>query len=295
MHLRDLLFVQPHFIPPVDDLGFFREKRIGVTGHRGVLGRLLTERCKEAGIEVSQFLGDVLVSGLVDDWVAESSPDVVFHFAAVVAVGDVERNPIHAYNVNTVGTLNVVSAVARHCPTAWLFIASSSHVYAPAFRHPPAAITEDDELKPPTFYGVTKLAAELLSIPLMEHMSMSWCIGRIFSFSHRTQALPYLIPSLISRILDLPDGGELTLHSPRAVRDMLDAETVIDAILHLAMARHQGTINIGSGAGVTVEALALNVARHLDRNITIRSTGDNDTSSLIADVTKLQQVIRESK
>ncbi len=295
MRPRNQLFDQPAFLPPVEDLTAFIGQRIAITGHRGTLGGVLLSRCRTSAVEVSTFEGDVLNSGAVDSWISGIRPTLVFHFAAVVPVEHVERDPVRAYAVNTIGSLNVASAVIRHTPGAWLFMASTSHVYSPLAPTSAGALNEDSRLAPSTFYGVTKLAAEHLITPLLSHMKNSWCIGRIFSFGHRTQEPPYLVPSLIAQIRSLPEGDALPLRCPGSVRDILDAETVIDAILHLARSRYEGVINIGSGKGVTVADIALALAKRLERTVTIACESDEGENSLVANVSRLRHAIRSAE
>ena len=45
---------------------------------------------------------------------------------------------------------------------------------------------------------------------------------------------PYLVPNLMQKISALRDGDVLEIDNPSSIRDIQDAEQVIDAILHLA-------------------------------------------------------------
>ncbi len=121
--------------------------------------------------------------------------------------------------------------------------------------------------KPPTFYGATKLAAEGVVETLMGKLKFPYCIGRVFSFTHADQLPPYLVPSLRQKISALRDGDALEIDNPSSVRDIQDAEQVIDVILHLARRRATGTINIGTGVGQSVGDIARSIARSLERRL----------------------------
>ena len=289
---REQLFEQPSFIPILDDLSPLVGASVAVTGHRGVLGGIIARRCAAAGLPTSQFAGDVTDMGAVDAWLCETAPTLVLHFAALVPVTEVERDPLRAYTVNALGSYSVAAATIRHAPQAWLFLASTSHVYAPRSLGDVTPLAEDAPLAPATFYGVTKLAAERLAAPILAHCGVAHCIGRIFSFSHQTQAPPYLVPSLQAEIASLADGSTLRVLNATAVRDILDAETVVDAVLALASRRVTGTLNIGAGRGLTVAAIASHLAAHAGKRIAIKPEGTNGPNSLVADVTRLRAALR---
>jgi nucleoside-diphosphate-sugar epimerase len=89
----------------------------------------------------------------------------------------------------------------------------------------------------------------------------------------------------------LPNGGTLDVMNPSAIRDILDAETVIDCIVQLAVRRATGVVNIGSGHGMSVQEIAQAVARQLGKTITVTGTDRDAAGSLIADTRRLQQLI----
>jgi nucleoside-diphosphate-sugar epimerase len=59
--------------------------------------------------------------------------DGIFHFAAMVPTIEVDKDPLKAMRVNALGTLNLLEICRlrfskENCP--WIFVASTSHVYA---------------------------------------------------------------------------------------------------------------------------------------------------------------------
>ncbi len=288
---RSQLFDQPDFVPPFDDLSGFAGSRIAITGGRGVLGGILARRGRAAGLEISLFDGDVVDARAVASWLHTASPTMVFHFAALVPIAEVERDAIRAYEVNALGAFHVAAAMALHVPHGWLFLASSSHVYAPTVPGAPTTVNEGATLEPATFYGISKLAGERLASPILERFGIPYCVGRIFSFTHHTQRPPYLVPSLLARIEGIPNGGVLHVAAPTAIRDILDAETVIDIVLALAQRRHLGTINIGAGRGLTVAEIARLLATRTGKQVHVEPEGNLPPNALVADVARLRSVL----
>jgi nucleoside-diphosphate-sugar epimerase len=162
-------------------------------------------------------------------------------------------------------------------------------VYQPTAT--PQPIGEQAPTVPPTFYGDTKLAAERLVAVLCGKLKRPYCIGRVFSFTHLRQPPPYLVPSLRERIAALRDGDTLEIQNPSAVRDIQDADYVIDTILALAQRRAAGTVNIGTGSGRSVREIALLVARALDRRIHVSGVDREAPGALIADTGRLRSLL----
>ena len=91
---------------------------------------------------VKFIVGDVRSPGDVDEAVAYSRPQVVFHFAALKHVDIAEKNPHDAFSVNVEGTLNVLKASGN------------------ASRF--AMMSTDKAVFPRGMMGVTKRFAEVL-------------------------------------------------------------------------------------------------------------------------------------
>jgi len=289
------LFEQPSFIPAFDDFADFKGQRIGLTGQRGVLGGILYDRLSKHGIHVNSYPEDITDVRFLSEWFRKHHFDYFFNLAAIVPVSRVEENPLSAYEVNAIGVYNICKQIIETQAKCWLFLASSSHVYNPI----PIVLGEQrlgvgDKTAPNTFYGVTKLVGEQISAPILEKCGISYCIGRIFSYSNIAQKEPYLVPTLMRKIKELPENGILDLINPDSVRDIMDAKTVIDCILHLARKRFKGTLDIGSGKGVSVADLAKGIAAKLGKEIQIQGINKSLPNSLVADIEDLQRILMKS-
>ena len=105
--------------------------RIGITGGKGILGRIAQKKLLHRGHEVSLFDGDICNLPALQEWIKNSQPEAVLHFAAVVPVQSVQADPARTFRVNVGGTANLVSPLESYSPRPWLFYASSRHVYRP--------------------------------------------------------------------------------------------------------------------------------------------------------------------
>jgi CDP-glucose 4,6-dehydratase len=112
--------------------GFYRGKRVLITGVAGVKGTWLAQQLLELSSEVvgidirepeadSNFVasdlsqritfyhGDVTDLSLLQR--ASQGVDCVFHLAAISLVGEARRNPLETYRSNTLGTATVLEAI----------------------------------------------------------------------------------------------------------------------------------------------------------------------------------------
>ncbi len=118
----------------MQDLSFYKDKKVLITGHTGFKGTWLTKilinlgaivcgysRCSEknpslfklSGIEtnIRHLKGDVRDLDHLKRVFAEFQPEIVFHLAAQPIVRDSYTDPVYTYETNVMGTVNVMECV----------------------------------------------------------------------------------------------------------------------------------------------------------------------------------------
>ncbi|CAF1293519.1 unnamed protein product [Adineta steineri] len=267
---------------------------IGVTGSTGVLGRALFKNWSHANqnVEFVSFKGDIKNQSDVNDWLC-NIPKIngLLHFAAMVPTSDVDKDPLKAFHVNTLGTLNILEACRLNftketCP--WIFIASTSHVYASTSQK--QFVTETSPLNPVSTYGVTKAQGDQWADVYRSKYNLPICTGRIFSYSDPNQAASFFIPSLIAKIKDAPADARLEIRGLDGTRDFITVQQIIGTIQLLFLQKAIGIFNIGTGTAVSLFDIAQSVREKLGRSdVTIISTG-TDTHHLAANIQKLNDI-----
>ena len=103
---------------------------------------------------------DVTDLAAVKQLFALMQPDVIFHLAGISFVPQGEDNVRKVFDVNTIGTINVLDAVQHCVPTARVLVVGSSEAYGLP-RPGSLPWVETSELRPISAYGASKAAADL--------------------------------------------------------------------------------------------------------------------------------------
>lgn len=258
--------------------------RVGITGGTGVIGKLASSFLKKEGYEVSCFRGDIRKYEELSDWLSWQPFGAILHFAALVPVAVVEKEPIRALETNVVGTLNLVKAIKESLKRPWFFYASSSHVY----KSSSSPISESFPVEPINFYGLTKKMGEDVVLATYPETKLRCCVGRIFSFWHETQAKEFLYPAMMERFQKEDLSKPFFVYGANNIRDLSNAEEVVDKILLLMRKEAEGIYNIGSGKGITIRDFIEQIA---PIKLSIITDHERDFSYLVADTSKFDREI----
>jgi dTDP-4-dehydrorhamnose reductase len=129
-----------------------------ITGMSGRLGRALRREFPNA-LTPSHRQLDIVEKRCVDRYLAKTRPATVIHAAAFTDVAAAERDHSGCWDVNVVGTENMVSGLQKSVP-ACLFVYVST---ACVFSGQEGNYDEQGVPGPRNFYGLTKLIGEYIS------------------------------------------------------------------------------------------------------------------------------------
>ncbi len=225
--------------------------RVLVTGLGGFTGHHLQSELEAHGHTVIGLQANLTDAEAVSAEVAEVQPEAVAHLAGVAFVGHGDVNAF--YEVNLIGTRNLLEALAQHAPNvSSILLASSANVYG---NRSEGILSEDAIPDPVNDYAVSKLA--------MEHMAQLWVdrlplfIVRPFNYTGVGQDEKFLIPKIVSHFLERKEAIELG--NLEVWRDFGDVRSVAKAYRKLIELSPIGeTINICTGQTHTLrEVIAI--------------------------------------
>ncbi len=237
------------------------------------------------------FVKDILNSNSCEKIFGQIKPDIVIHLAAHHYIPFCEDNIYSAYQLNTVGTLNILECCRKYSVKK-LFFASTGDVYPPSF----SPHREVDMVSPIYIYGHTKYLGEQLCIKYFESKmpDSSLVIGRLFNAAGPRETNPHLLPEVVKQTIAGKRKIEVGNLWPK--RDFVDVNSMATIIVDLVInSKGIDIVNVGSGVPQEVgEALKI-LTSVLPFRVEIVSVParqrPNDRPYLCPDVTKLIKLI----
>ena len=216
-----------------------QSKSVLVTGADGFIGAHLVRALRAAGHIVwthTRRQGDIRNCHLSFEGVGH-----VFHLAARTFVPESWSAPLGFYEVNLLGTVNVL----EYCRASGASLTMvSSYVYGVPSRLP---ISEDEPLCAFNPYSHTKILAEETGLYYQRQFGVPLTIVRPFNIYGPGQNRRFLIPTILNQAVD-PRQATIVVADLRPRRDYIFIADLIDLLLRTTFRREGGIFNAGSGS-----------------------------------------------
>lgn len=292
--------------------------KVLITGITGFVGSHLTDLLVSDGYQVSGIAltsdprnllhvhrrlsvacADLRNAGEVADVLAAVKPDYIYHLAGLSFVPDAEVDPKIVYDVNVLGTLNLLEAARSTHLNAKILIVGSGEVYGSV---PEAALPVNEEypLKPTSLYGVTKACADLLAYQYATAYHMDVIRVRPFNHIGPRQSEKFVCSSVAKQIVEIEQGIRtpmLHVGNLEARRDFTDVRDVVRAYRTVLERAHGGEVyNIGSNTAWKIgEIVGMLIDASRVKGIELeqqsRRIRPNDIPVMRCDASKVEQAI----
>ena len=255
--------------------------KIGLTGSTGSLGKIILKNYTR--FSFSKFKGDIRNKAEISRWIEKNDLNIIIHLAAIVPIKEVNKDRKKAWQVNYLGTKNLIDTCVNK-KIDWFFFSSTSHVYNSSEKK----ISEKNKLLPISYYGKTKLLAEKYIIKKFKDKKIKFCIGRIFSTTNKNQKKNYLVPDLKIKIRKTKKT--IVLKNLNHYRDFISMNDISRIIFFFLKKKYTGIINFGTGKGTHLKDIAKIIAKKYKKEIIFR---DNKKKTyLVADIKKLKRIYK---
>jgi UDP-glucose 4-epimerase len=213
--------------------------------------------------------------------------DYLIHLAAITNAGFAEKYPLDTFEVNVLGTVNLLNHVqikkrVLFPSTALVYKASST------------PINEEAETDLSSVYALSKNVGEQVVKFHCQRMGVPHTIVRFFNIFGPGQMPMYIVPQVLSQIRE---NHRIEIRNGSVMRDLLFVEDCIDAVLKLSVTTNaeNSEFNIGSGhivsisdvAKAAVEASGLDGVEITDLEEFIEFS----PAAIMADIDKVQSTI----
>ena len=251
-------------------LGFYKNKRVFLTGHTGFKGTWLSRILLHAGAEVAGYslepptnlslfeqtktggqiksiIGDIRDGKKLKAAMEEFKPDVVLHLAAQPIVRTSYKDPVGTYEANVMGTVNVLEAV-RACPSVKSFVnVTTDKVYLN--REWVWGYRENEELCGYDPYSNSKSCSELVTYSYRNSFFNEKDAPAISTarsgnvIGGGDYAVDRIVPDCIRAV---EAGKEIFLRNPNSTRPYLHVLECLRGYLMLAKAQYEDKSFAGS-------------------------------------------------
>ena len=258
-----------------------KNKRIFITGATGFVGAHITkhlieqganvtvliERCDSSSYfsicgldkKVNIYYGDISDGTLIEQIIVEQKIEVIFHLAAVALQDLAYKMPKVTFQVNIVGTYNVLDAARLHTDTVEaVLVASSDKVYGDSDVLP---YNENMVLQGSNPYDVSKVCQDMLARSFYHSYGLPVVVGRFGNiYGPGDNNFNRLVPGTVQK---LENGESPLLRYPANgifKRDFLYIKDIVNAYMYmLNNINKEGVVgnafNFGTGIATDIETV----------------------------------------
>lgn len=283
--------------------------RIFITGASGFLGRHLISYLFQSyrdseiiGADLhepySEFPAKFIKFDITDYDTAKEiidriQPHTIFHLAGTFN----QKDLIHLYKINVIGTENLIKAVTFLSEPTTIILSSSAAVYG-LLKSENNPVKENLKVNPVSHYGISKVAMEMIgNIYAQRQSHLEIIIARAFNLigpGLSSLLLPGYLTEEVRKVLKINKKKIIRVGNINPYRDFLDVRDAVKAYISLALRGEKNNIyNVGSGIGTKIKDLVDLFVKSVDSDIQIISDPalykEDDPEIIVADISKIQK------
>lgn len=263
-------------------------QKILVFGGSGFLGSHLLKRlphASDAGVDITHQ--SAVFNLIKQDW------DIIINLAGIS--GTVTDQPQPSFEVNVIGSLNILEASSKLKHKPVIFFSNSRQEYG---RPQYLPVDENHSTQPTNLYGVYKLASTHLAQLYFKTYALPTIVFRtsnVYGSSSNRGQTNYNNYNIVNQWLN---SDVITIFGTgKQLRDYLFIDDWVDACLAaLTTPKAHGQIfNIGYGQGLSLSAMAKIISRLTDAKVVHKPWPQDwqsvETGSYITNISKAQKIL----
>ena len=268
-----------------------KDKNILITGATGFIGSYLCKELTKKGYVVFGLASsgrtdsiktllkeknfhfkiiNILNFNSISKIIKEKKIDTIFHLAAILPQKNDLENPFSVFNINALGTLNLLGAAYNNKVKKFIY-ASTMSVYSEPPQYLP--VDETHPTNPLTIYGVSKLTGELFCNAYSKAIDITILRygGAYGEGQHKHNAVYRFIKQA-------QNNQPITIYgNGRQTTDFIHISDIVNGTILVMEKNKPGTYNLGSGEETSIKKLAKKIPEVLG---VLMTEGSNKAMSL---------------
>lgn len=240
----------------------------GITGQDGTIAKDLLERQGHEVYGITHGQKNENSNIIHWDWNSEADlnkiiedikPTYILNFAAYhhPSSGNLSDFKVHErmLEINVAGLSKILRSILSHKHDTMIVHCASSQIYtATSFGE---SVNESSEVRPSTFYGVTKKSGMDMIDYYRRHHGLEASTAILFNHESEKRDHSFLTRTISNGVAKIAKGIEqkLKLRNIGASADFMSARDTVQGILDICSGRHSSNYIIASGHGTSVREL----------------------------------------
>ena len=208
--------------------------------------------------QLSLYYEDICDAQAIEKVLSDVKPDYLYHLAGMAFVPDANANPKRVFEVNVLGTLNVLEGIRSLGLNTRALVVGSAEVYGKVPKeHLP--IRENYPLTPASIYGMTKASSDMIAEQYATTFQMDIIRVRPFTHIGPRQSDQFVCSSFAKQIVEIEKGMRkpvLHVGNLETYRDFTDVRDVVRSYQMILEGAKSGAVyNVGSSKAWKIEDL----------------------------------------
>lgn len=260
--------------------------------------KLKTEKLADVEKEFAAVDLDILCKDEVSDHISRICPDYIINLAALSSVSHSWKEPALTFDLNVIGTINVLEAVRKAEIHPRILLIGSAEEYGNV-KPESLPIKESSGIDPQSPYAVSKVSQEMVARMYANVYDMEIVMVRAFNHIGPGQSPVFAVPGFAEQIVRIEKGTQqpvISVGNLSVKRDFTDVRDIVKGYWDLVRYGKKGEIyNIGSGKSYSLQFILDTLISMSNRKISVEIDQNKfrpaDIPEFRADISKIYDEI----
>lgn len=218
---------------------------------------------------------DLLDLSAVIHLIQETQPDEIYNLAAQSFVSESFSHPTKTYEINSVGTLNLLECIRLTNKKIKFYQASTSEMFGNVSDSPQ---DEGTAFHPKSPYGVSKLYAHWMTVNYRDNYNMFAVSGILFNHESPLRGLDFVTRKITHTIAEIKAGkiASFALGNLDARRDWGFAKDYIEGMWKMLQVDTPDTFVLATGKSETVRTFLTMAFEYAEMDIKFEGSRENE-------------------